>query len=530
MLIMTSMAVPPRDWNYLKSKPSDFHSCRPISHAMRESLKMRGAIRKAGTRKVISPASPKILVIRVTFSDCAGFIDSWTQQQAFFTNFRGYFSENSYGLVQCSATLTNVMPLGSVSLYNNETDEELLRLKTDAVNAALSNGVNFAPYDYIMIYHAGFGEEESRNSNDLWSLFFGTSFSVQTKSFDGFTVVPERSPSGSSSLGVVCHEFGHQLGLPDLYNTSFPGGRSTCGAWTLMDYPYGADNSGINPPHLDPWCKNNLNYIDLDTRIISGDNNNLLMGDIETSGATGYYKIPTEINANEYFIMEYREPSKVVFDHSLPGSGILMWHIDTALINARIDSNTINNDPSHPAIDLVEADYPVTPVYPPGRAANAFHGSDTFGNPLSDTFTGQPTGITITDFRLSTGYAEAKSTKLGVTTSIALTKATSYPNPAGKGYPHPRQSIGIISTIVFHASQPPRVLTMGLYTLAGERLLTVPKSGFNLQLAKSGDYSWVYEFDWNGKNESAEAVAPGLYFYRIKADKEIKAGKIAVVR
>ncbi len=525
------LASPPRDWNYLKQKPSGFKPCRPMSAATRETLRKKGAIARRGSMRAVIPSNPKILVIRVKFSDRAGFSTTLSQQQVFFSRFRDYFLENSYKAVSCSATLTNVYTLGSVTQYNTENDPELLRLKEHSINAALLDGVNFAPFDYIMIMHAGYGEEESRNAADLWSLFYDTDYVVSATTFNGFTIVPELSSGGNSPLGVVCHEFGHQLGLPDLYNTSVEGGISTCGVWSLMDYPYGYDNTGTNPPHLDPWCKDYVNFIDLDSRVVTM-NSSLLMGDIETSGATGYYKLPAEVVPNEYFILEYRDPSKSLFDQSLPGSGVLIWHIDTAQIAALINDNAVNNFPSHPGIDLVEADsLNVAPHYPPGRAGNAFCVSN-FMTPLSDTFSGSPTGITVTDFRNFAGYTLAQATKIGVSSNVELVKAAAYPNPAGKGYPpsSDRQNRGIITTIVFKATRPPAELSLDLYTLAGERLLTAKKHDFVLQLGKSSDYQWVYEYDWNGRNGSSENVAPGLYFYRIKADREVKTGKIAVIR
>ena len=48
--------------------------------------------------------------------------------------------------------------------------------------------------------------------------------------------------------------------------------------------------------------------------------------------------------------------------------------------------------------------------------------------------------------------------------------------------------------------------------------------------APSGNYRWVYEYDWNGRNDEGEEVAPGLYFYRVNADGKIKVGKLAVAR
>src|SRR5690606_4510240 len=44
------------------------------------------------------------------------------------------------------------------------------------------------------------------------------------------------------------------------------------------------------------------------------------------------------------------------FDWALPGSGILIWHIDEKVINEKIAENKINNDKSRRGVDLEEAD------------------------------------------------------------------------------------------------------------------------------------------------------------------------------
>jgi hypothetical protein len=391
-----------------------------------------------------------------------------------------------------------------------------------------------------MICHAGYGEEEiggSYSDTYLWSLYYPYTFTADGKSFNGFTIVPEHSPAANSSLATMCHEFGHQLGLPDLYNTSVSGGSSTCGAWSLMDWPYGCDGSsgygtGNYPPQLDAWCKNYLQFIDLSTRVVQSKIDDALMGDVETSPTTGYYKIPVNTSLpTEYFIAEYRspDPAKVTYGlvgQSIPGSGLLVWHIDDAVTAAQMDTNSVNNDRSHLGIDLVEADR--TATYPPGQAADCFTAGTVFASPLSDSFDGQETGITIAGIAVSGASSRLSIGNYAAAASINLTRAISYPNPAGTGKYHPR--VGVLATIVVKATRYPRELDMVIYSIAGEKIRAVTKDGFDLKLSAMADYQWIMEYDWNGTNESNEAVAPGIYLYRIKADDEIAVGKMAILR
>ncbi len=57
-------------------------------------------------------------------------------------------------------------------------------------------------------------------------------------------------------IGVFSHEFGHALGLPDLYDTN--GGSQGVGEWDLMGS--GSWQSTDNPSHMGAWCKGELGW------------------------------------------------------------------------------------------------------------------------------------------------------------------------------------------------------------------------------------------------------------------------------
>ncbi|HEU5144982.1 MAG TPA: immune inhibitor A domain-containing protein [Dermatophilaceae bacterium] len=74
-----------------------------------------------------------------------------------------------------------------------------------------------------------------------------------------YTTEPE-----NGGLGVFAHEFGHDLGLPDLYDTA--GGDNTTGFWTLMSggswLNWGKDSIGTTPGYMGPWEKLQLGWLD----------------------------------------------------------------------------------------------------------------------------------------------------------------------------------------------------------------------------------------------------------------------------
>ena len=64
-------------------------------------------------------------------------------------------------------------------------------------------------------------------------------------------------------MGVFTHEFGHDLGLPDLYDTS--GGENGTGFWTLMSSGSwmgdGTEDIGSKSSHMGAWEKFQLGWL-----------------------------------------------------------------------------------------------------------------------------------------------------------------------------------------------------------------------------------------------------------------------------
>ncbi len=74
-----------------------------------------------------------------------------------------------------------------------------------------------------------------------------------------YTTEPE-----NGGLGVFAHEYAHDLGLPDLYDTS--GGENGTGFWTLMSsgswLGHGDGAIGTTPNHMGAWEKLQLGWLD----------------------------------------------------------------------------------------------------------------------------------------------------------------------------------------------------------------------------------------------------------------------------
>ncbi|GAA3769702.1 immune inhibitor A domain-containing protein [Streptomyces phyllanthi] len=79
-----------------------------------------------------------------------------------------------------------------------------------------------------------------------------------------YTIQPE-----NGGLGVFAHEYGHDLGLPDHYDTSGSGGENSTGFWTLMSsgswLGTGKKEIGDLPGDMTAWDKLQLGWLDYDT-------------------------------------------------------------------------------------------------------------------------------------------------------------------------------------------------------------------------------------------------------------------------
>ena len=227
---------------------------------------------------------------------------------------------------------------------------------------------------------------------------------VQNGSFyieDGL-LLPEmqsREVSGSGLfefglLGTSTLLFGNQLGLPSLFNTA--NGAAGIGYFGLMDQ--GSNNyQGLMPAQPCAWSKVFLGW---EEPIVVTQGENVEVAAALHNNPNKIYKIP--ITETEYFLVENRqrdvnsdrvaigrdvngkrvefkensflaEPGLSVitqideYDFGLPyvlqtstqafpGVGILIWHIDEAVIQKGYAGNTVNVDINHRGVDLEEAD------------------------------------------------------------------------------------------------------------------------------------------------------------------------------
>jgi M6 family metalloprotease-like protein len=129
-------------------------------------------------------------------------------------------------------------------------------------------------------------------------------------------------PEGGSkmtNISVFTHEFGHMLGLPDLYARPENPGSEGLGVWSLMSN----QNGNGRPQHMDPWCKEQLGWL-RPAVIDPSVKQKLVLSPIEGSN-TECFKVLVRPDGSEYFLLENRR--KTGWDKDLPGEGLLIWRV-----------------------------------------------------------------------------------------------------------------------------------------------------------------------------------------------------------
>lgn len=349
-------------------------------------------------------------------------------------------------------------------------------LLADAVQVADSmDHIDFAQFHCYIVFHAGVGADFELDLDptpyDIQSAFLNLStlrsaLAGGDPSYPGIAVnngqyfvqegiiLPETESQEGYEIGLLgpmAMLFGAQLGLPSLNDTQR--NRPGVGRWSLMDQ--GSMNlQGLVPAQPCAWSKVFLGWEE--PVVLRGFQENVRVASALAKSAPRIYKIP--IDAKEYFLVENRQrdvnrDGRIVctdalgrrveiledgrllpvgwsgtivrvdeYDFGLPGSGILIWHVDERVIEDGYADNRVNVDREHRGVDLVECDaaqdigyyfgfptygYDAGDYWDPWWRDNESHkvansaAEVVFGPssmPSSQAYSGARTGITLTAF------------------------------------------------------------------------------------------------------------------------------------
>ncbi len=327
--------------------------------------------------------SPRSLVILVNFSD-KSFVtqnpkDAFTKmlnEEGYSSNggtgsARDYFKSNSMGAFSPQFDVFGPYTLSKNMAYygenRNDEDKNPRQMIIDACNLAHADGVDFSNYDTdadgyvdnVFVFYAGYNEAEGASANTIWPHRWVLSPTISingVRVYDYACTSELRGNSGSTmcGIGTFTHEFGHVLGLPDLYATD-GSTHHTLSDWSIMDMgPY--LNKGRTPPSYSAYERFYLNWL---TPTEINHEADFSLDTLATSNTAyiitqnGNHNLNGENpNPKEFFLLENRQQKG--WDAYLPGHGMLITRIN---YNASTwDENTVNNESSQMGVDIMEAD------------------------------------------------------------------------------------------------------------------------------------------------------------------------------
>ena len=367
------------------------YSTTTTNEVRKRALKARTSqVHKIGSQATAPlPAlgSPKIPIILVQFTDSIFTVGSSQEEINHYYDLycngtrdgkrytghgsygavRDYFVDQSDGQFQPEFTI-----FGPVTLSKKEKDyvNKNTAFATEAVQKATNLfGVNWSDFDnkgkgqvdMVFIIFAGCGANTTgEKTNHIWP----NESSIGTITLSDGTTKVKFVCSGCTSekrmnynakgqrytrpdgVGVMCHELGHALGLPDFYDTSYQAfGMDT---WSLMDYGCYAGN-GYAPCAYTAYEREFMGWRSMETLTTNGE---LTIAPISDGGKG--YKIINNENSNEYYILENRQA--VGWDGSLirtTKAGLQVTHVDYNASNW--SNNTVNTDANHQRMTIIAA-------------------------------------------------------------------------------------------------------------------------------------------------------------------------------
>ncbi len=298
-----------------------------------------------------------------------------------------YYRDMSYNAMSCSGKVDNWRTSNNtVAWYTNGTSYGLAdgttRNTYEFIRKVLVHADSFTNFadpnydqnhdgyvDVLWVTHAGKGAEEG--ASNIWSHSFylsgftgGTYYTTGDISpytgtavrIDDYIINPERTnyADGNNTTtemigaGVYCHEFGHALGLPDLYDTgdSGPG----LGNWSVMaGGSWGANgNTGATPAQMDVWCKRFLGWITpFNVTKNQGFSFSATLSDSHRT--TVRLSKLGSMATTQFWLIEDRRSvatgpvSGVAWDQYIYSSGLAIYHIDsTYTTTTYLNANTVN--------------------------------------------------------------------------------------------------------------------------------------------------------------------------------------------
>ena len=288
---------------------------------------------------------------------------------------RQYFYDASFG--QYNPQFDVVGPVtvsqkysyyGANDTYGNDKHAEQMVYEACLLVDSLYPEIDFSIYDndgdgemdYVYVVYAGFGEADGGPANTIWPHSYWIHYAGYNLTIDGVKI--DKYACGNEKnaiskqhdgIGTFVHEFGHVLGLPDLYATNNTTHR-TLGDWDVMDYgPY--NNDGNTPPTYSAYERFFFGWL---TPTLIKDTALLTLHDLYStneafliSTTDEHNLIGTDPNPTTFYLLENRQSN--IWDKYLAGHGMMLTKVQYDY--NKWYKNIVNNTASKLGVDIIEA-------------------------------------------------------------------------------------------------------------------------------------------------------------------------------
>lgn len=331
-------------------------------------------------------------------------------------NTQAYYVNGNYGMDGSYAYPANAAGFIKSLLGSADGSINFAQYDNDGPDGIPNSGDDDGYVDALIVVFPD-GDASGGDSDNIWAHRWslaggsGTPFTTNDAAngggmiaIDVYTIQGGEQGNGTvdqiKPIGVFCHEFGHVLGLPDLYDVD--GSTRGIGRWGLMGAGSWGASGGIStehqPVHMCAWSKAYLGWI---TPTVVTGTQAVNVPNVENN-AVAYKLWDDAYQGARYFLFENR--TRTGFDIGLPTDGVLIWHCNDEVFHS-------NADDAYRLVDLEEADG----LNQIDNNTSSMDGGDQYpgsslntnfndaSNPSADDVFGSATGVIASGFTLGSG-------------------------------------------------------------------------------------------------------------------------------
>ena len=285
-----------------------------------------------------------VLALLVEFSDIKHRISREEISRTIFQEMSAYFKEISFNQISIAGDTTDWIGLPrSAGSYNisgwGSSDINRRAFEEEAVRAA-DDVVDYSRYNLVFIVTTG------RYHETVWA--YSAQRMIRTR--DNMTIERITVQTEDTPWGTFAHEFGHALGLPDLYDYRTAARPGVYLEAAIYVGPYGLMSRSVDRPHMLGWSKLTLGWIpSRNVQIVGpGEDISVRINRLE-SLSDGIMLVKIPLSPKQYYLVEVRD--RTGYDSALPETGVLVTFVDEMIEGGNGPVRLVDANPSTRTLD-----------------------------------------------------------------------------------------------------------------------------------------------------------------------------------